>query len=105
MTKKVLISLDELVAFMTWGYSISANELKEKVSPWFNSQPEAPQWISVEDRLPDIGLKVFAVGLGCVFQGSIDIDGYWVETESGELILNGATHWMPIPPLPESNEN
>ncbi len=66
------------------------------------------QWESVEDALPEIDWKIhtcrdiylcrdsYWVAL-CIWD-----NGRFIETSDGEVFM--ATHWMPIPPLPEARQ-
>ena len=61
------------------------------------------EWISVKDRLPNIGNFVFGYGLndGLILGIRIQEDGSWITDNirwSGGLI----THWMPLPDPPEA---
>src|ERR1700744_582902 len=69
--KKVLISLDDIkkIEQAAWDYSqkfldgspplagIAAFE--RNITDWFDAQPAAPQWVSVEDGLPEDDREVF----------------------------------------------
>ena len=64
----------------------------------------APQWVSVEERLPDTGVPVLVAG-GVAYR---DHDGDWRtlmephrDRESARLIRWTVTHWMPLPEPPE----
>lgn len=102
--KKVLISLEELE-------SLHECWLEDPESPsiqkWFNSQPAAPQWVRVEDGLPDYFQDVFirhenGIDKAYVIQGTIGrfADFEWGDAGNKRSPFNGVTHWMPIPPLP-----
>lgn len=98
--KKVLISLDELNSIRECG-NIKGWNCKE----WFDAQPEAPQWVRVEDGLPDIGKPVFLRDKdNYTFVGLRDIVDLWVNIAIEGHYLQDITHWMPIPPLPEVGE-
>lgn len=70
-----------------------------------------PDWIRVEDRLPDEGVLVLVVGP----QIGVSV-GDWVKTEDGivqwatldenrifdDIKPCGVTHWMPLPAGPEA---
>lgn len=113
MTEKVLISLDELRYFMRTSYSMpfdefeGQEEIKNRSDEWFHAQPEAPQWISVEDRLPTDNQEIFVKLKDKIYSGK-----YWKGGFIGDCFrLDKAgnvtcykseiTHWMPIPSLPE----
>lgn len=54
----------------------------------------APQWISVEDRLPEIGVPVLVVELSPSGRRVVcDV--------RNNLLSTSATHWMPLPAPPE----
>lgn len=102
MTKKVLISLDELVGLYE---SACCDELMSlvvgaKLMNWFNSKPAAPQWVSIWDRLPGDGEHVLVLtSQNEYLQAKHMRDGifwqrYFEETDT-------VNYWMPIPPLPE----
>ena len=63
-----------------------------------------PQWISVEDRLPEWGQRVIAtngVFVGEAFRRVMDI---WLRYDDGAAracIGDEVTHWMPLPGAPE----
>ena len=60
-----------------------------------------PQWISVEDRLPENGKEGVLIGLRW---GEVDIgwceDDRWRSEFVNEYEDGEVTHWMPIPPEP-----
>ncbi len=57
---------------------------------------ERPEWISVKDRLPEERADYIVARQ----DGIITTDYYF--SGLGEFDLNGVTHWMPLPTLPES---
>lgn len=65
---------------------------------------KVPQWISVEDRLPEWGQRVIAtngVFVGEAFRRVMDI---WLRYDDGAAracIGDEVTHWMPLPGAPE----
>jgi hypothetical protein len=67
--------------------------------------PEADGWISVEERLPDLDIKVLALvpGWGPVVAWRAIPDHADVfEWASSDVECNDAvTHWRPLPPPPE----
>lgn len=80
-------------------------ELREKV----------PQWISVEDRLPEPGVPILVNYIGT--DGLPYADGVVAWTDWGALWWEGSladsesevtvpiTHWMPLPPVPKDGES
>lgn len=105
--KKVLISLDDITKILgcegkTFYKGCLDSELLtlKYFEEWFDAQPDASQWISVEDRLPESFIMV-AIGFA-------DDDEYWLEAQQvcgGWCDRDGCplrckpTHWMPITPL------
>lgn len=61
------------------------------------------EWISVKDRLPEVGrygvsgYQLLLVNGWC-FTGRVWTDGHWAQPD--ETRLKKVTHWMPLPPLP-----
>ena len=118
MTKKVLISLDELKT--VYVNSIGRHYIDGvPLEHWFNSQPPASQWVRVEDGLPGDAKSVFIAlsekylgGSGVVSVFKIKKIGRYHKKEKKWSFLdygpqgdiNTVTHWMPIPPLGEENE-
>ena len=74
---------------------------------------KVPQWISVEDRLPELGVPVLVNYIGTDELPSAD--GVVVWTDWGALWWEGSladsesevtvpiTHWMPLPPAPNGS--
>lgn len=72
-------------------------------------------WISVEERLPEIGKEVLAGAYitakwadgrtQCNFQQALQIwtGEKWIDSDSGEE--DGCTHWMPLPSSPVSRKD
>ncbi len=66
-----------------------------------------PQWISVEDRLPEWGQRVIAtngVFVGEAFRRIMDI---WLRYDDGAAracIADEVTYWMPLPDAPEEGD-
>jgi hypothetical protein len=61
-------------------------------------QAAAPQWISVKDRLPEIGERVLISYYDGVSIGSYHRNDDW---HGIGIILRSVTHWMPLPKPPE----
>ena len=72
------------------------------------------EWISVKDRLPEMGIYVL-VSCTMKVRDSIDYrnavvmaftcDEGFVDTELDEVITEGTTHWMPLPEPPKEETN
>ena len=84
--------------------------------------PEFPHWISVKDRLPEVGLPVLVFGKSKqpdLYNDTIDIthmsdrnifntrfrsDPYWVAPRNYYFDGYEITHWMMLPNDPEDDE-
>jgi hypothetical protein len=66
------------------------------------SPPPAPQWISVDDRLPELDARVLYAFNGYTWQGSYRglNDGLPCFAGPHGFISGDATHWMPLPEPP-----
>lgn len=54
------------------------------------------RWISVEERLPEVGVEVL-----CCLDECHSVVLAWRLKKDGEWICRAhVTHWMPLPPLP-----
>ena len=62
--------------------------------------PGVPQWISVKDRLPKKRTEVLAV----ISLGIMVVAWYDREWSYNGITLHNVTHWMPLPELPESED-
>lgn len=68
-----------------------------------------PKWISVEERLPELGLHVLTYGIytkDLIVAWLDDCDEFlgvydWVNEHQS---LDQVTHWMPLPEPPKENE-
>lgn len=93
---------------------IDANELmehvwrdrldsREAIAEMVNNAPTVRNaiWISVKDRLPDEYENVLASNFpfGIIYVNRL------IDKKDGEWLYDGVTHWMPLPPLPEENED
>lgn len=62
------------------------------------------EWISVEDKLPDVHVQVLCATNDTVFEWYVILrrssKGGWVEVEGYEFWPCVVTHWMPLPKLP-----
>ena len=91
-----------------YGYVAKCKDVLHADALALIQRPEAaqPQWISVEDRLPERGFKVLTVN----GHGYIRIFALWKRTEREWCWINDAghfnhcndiTHWMPLPEAPK----
>lgn len=71
---------------------------------------QLPQWIPVEERLPEYGVRVLATDMyeGDDYTGirtreeyPDDADGCWIGEHGWWYAIDDATHWMPLPKVPE----
>jgi len=124
MTKKVLISLGDVnkildkdftgsphycadYDYVEAGVNDTVKSICKDIGEWFDEQPPAPQWVSVEDDLPKFYEPVFILqekklGYSHAMHGD---KGYLYEKGwSNGWFHVSVTHWMPIPELPEVKE-
>lgn len=68
------------------------------------SEPNPPEWVSIEDGFPADGLTVlvFSQSDGMFGIGFWDSE-CWID-QTSETIY-GVTHWMPLPEPPTDNQN
>jgi len=115
--KKVLISLDDIEDISDKLLNDYGQDVSDTLEEWFNATPEAPQWISVEDRLPDDGVLVFIFitelnimtnfawqlfKIGACYHKENNRWGIMDYSQQGDFLR--VTHWMPIPPLGAEND-
>lgn len=70
--------------------------------------PTAVGWISVKDRLPDVGETVLFTGINSYGNRFRTQKGYfnggvWI-SDSIVLVKDAITHWMPIPEPPKEEQ-
>ena len=93
-----------------WGSLPEAEGMRKSARENFLAgyQAAAPQWISVNERLPDDGKEVLGIVYNDIRLGWIDLittdpgQFHWVS--SGIYIDKGhyaLTHWMPLPEAPK----
>lgn len=61
-------------------------------------------WISVKDRLPELGQRVIATNgiiVGEAYLYGHNREFYRPYGESWEIVLGPVTYWMPMPELPK----
>ena len=69
--------------------------------------PDSPQWISVEDRLPEeqyVNIVFYEekskdIYIGYYNTGDYTHNKFW--HSSGRLFVNTVTHWIPLPEPPK----
>ena len=65
-------------------------------------EAQVPTWISVEERLPEIGVNVLTRSVGLLHPIST---GWYSPARKNWCLDNGSTlkvtHWMPLPPAPK----
>lgn len=75
---------------------------------------QVPSWIPVEERLPEYGVRVLATDMyeGDDYTGirtreeyPDDADGCWIDERGRWYAIDDATHWMPLPKVPEVKKN
>ena len=77
---------------------------------WLARGKEQAEWISVEQRLPEIishwgpndmygGSANVLIFNGLIFVGARYESGNWATADEGSKLLN-VTHWMPLPAAP-----
>lgn len=71
---------------------------------------QLPRWIPVEERLPEYGVRVLATDMyeGDDYTGiwtreeyEDEADGCWYDDHGWWHASDDATHWMPLPKVPE----
>ncbi len=95
---------------------IDANELmehvwrdrvdsREAIAAMVNNAPTVRNaiWISVKDRLPEEYENVLTYGARPFYD--VVYVNRLIDKKNGEWLYDGVTHWMPLPPLPEENED
>jgi len=58
------------------------------------------EWISVKDSLPSNGQEVLIYDYSSVFWGLFAKGEFW-EADSGSMVSDTPSYWMPTPALPE----
>ena len=66
-----------------------------------------PNWISVEERLPEVGEPVLfsTPSMDEPLKGAYQENGTWWSVEYECKFINGITHWMPLPEAPRKEAN
>lgn len=66
-------------------------------------EAQAPKWISVEERMPEVDGKYIV----CTSKRSVYLTRFYAHSEGGNFktdIYTHITHWMPLPEPPEEEE-
>ena len=66
---------------------------------WNDAVKEMPRWISVKERMPEKSMLVLGVVHGHVGELAYIKDRNVFERR--EHLIEGVTHWMPLPDAPE----
>ena len=69
---------------------------------------KVPQWVSVEDRLPEPGARVIVTDGVFVGEWYKAVDGTWNRYSGVPIqvsIGRTPTHWMPLPDAPEGGKH
>ena len=75
----------------------------KSVVDWAKIGMKAPRWISVKDRMPDVGDIVLFTGMSSFGTRFITqrgwFDGTFWKRDTGETVYSSTpvTHWMPLP--------
>lgn len=62
------------------------------------------EWVSVRDRLPEIGVEVLVYDCGFMGVWSLnktDQGVFWEDGHGDQYSVDEVTHWMPLPEPPE----
>lgn len=92
-------------AFLEWTIKM-ANNVYHGADIWYAAVKWAdthPQWIHVEERLPEENQSVFICNARRDYGTALYQGGEWILTR--EYVAINVTHWMPIvPPRKEDKE-
>lgn len=86
------------------GYFDGVRDAKEIVRNSKTIDPETlqPQWIDVQEKLPEEYQSVLGVANGVdVRIVHYALGGFWMEDTTGEEY--NVTYWMPLPKIPKEN--
>ena len=83
-------------------------DLMEALTLAISALEQQTGWISVDDALPDVGMRVLTIGVRggiqiCRYDGLLaDWNNFFYSCE--RKVLCPVTHWMPLPKPPEVKE-
>ena len=80
-----------------WTWSVS--EKKRNIDVTEYEYHLAPQWVSVEDRLPEDS------GYYLTFEIDSNLYIVYYNEDEGCLLASDTTHWMPLPAPPEDRDD
>ena len=60
-----------------------------------------PQWISVGDELPEVGVAVLTITPRGTQRVGFYEDGWWLANYIDLVRMGSITHWMPLPQPPK----
>jgi len=99
-----VVDIEAEESFQTIAYG-SGLGFRQKIADWLNKHwPEQPQWISVEDELPEDNVTVAVFLPGDLLNKGVGAycDGRWLwSARFGFGGKEGVTHWMPLEPPEE----
>lgn len=90
---------DEQIVEASWRYAKAYQKPFVDGAMWADNNPN---WISVEDELPEEGDMVLVAlknRIMTITTTSYCVDGEWYDY--GNKIHGGVTHWMPLPNPPK----
>jgi hypothetical protein len=104
--------IEEFIKFHAHKFSVrngytTTEDLMREMAQWCDNNPKSP-WISVEERLPEIGQPCFLANFNkrrCGYGRFYADDGAstrWERKEGNSTMmyfLHEVTHWMPIPEI------
>ena len=93
----------ETLADMAYQQSMIIEKLRKSAKA-----QAVPQWIPVSERMPENEGTYFCLGHNgtpfvCLLRNK-KYEGYVWLRNTGTMVVDGITHWMPIPSLPEQNK-
>ena len=104
--EKLVELMKEIVAIQECGFGDPRPTYETVASYLMSHGVTVQEWISVKDRLPEIGQKCLIANREIVVRGWLRPDGVWKTGVSSDEIwskfsLYQPTHWMPLPEPPK----